>query len=207
MDKRQKSENLAHWAYGNGRLIVAINALGLGIDVPDILAVVHAERPGSLIEYGQESGRAGRGGQISEAVIVDSGKRWMRAVTENDEGNEQAEKEMDKFMSGQHCRRAVLDRYMDGDRVRVRCVEGEGEVVCDICEAESAVERRERGQGGEQEQEQVGEQEQGGEQEQQRLLNTFEQQQRARSQAHERVMHEVLTEILEVMELERLLER
>lgn len=75
MDKRQKSENLAYWAYRNGRLIVATNALGLGINVPDILAVVHAERPASLIKYGQESGRAGRRGQISEAVIIDSSKR------------------------------------------------------------------------------------------------------------------------------------
>ena len=50
--------------------MVATNALGLGIDVPDIRVVMHVGRVHRLKDYGQESGRAGRDGQRSEAIIV-----------------------------------------------------------------------------------------------------------------------------------------
>ncbi len=57
---------------GEGRVIVATNALGLGIDVPDIRVVVHIGfiRNLKLKNYSQESGRAGRDGGRSEAIII-----------------------------------------------------------------------------------------------------------------------------------------
>ncbi|KAH7029972.1 P-loop containing nucleoside triphosphate hydrolase protein [Macrophomina phaseolina] len=200
-DKEQKSRNLAHWAYESGRLIVATNALGLGIDVPDIRAVVHAERPASLVEYGQESGRAGRDGQASEAVIVDSGERWMRAATQYDVGNERARAEMDRFMSGRRCRRAVIDGYMDGNGERTRCRGEEGEVVCDVCEAD--LQKEQQQQRGEQGQEREREREQ---QEQERLFATFQQQQRGRRDVHKRFMQKIADEVAEVEELNGFLE-
>jgi superfamily II DNA helicase RecQ len=39
--------------YGEGCVIVATNALGLGIDVPDIRAVVHVEMPYRLADHAQ----------------------------------------------------------------------------------------------------------------------------------------------------------
>ncbi|KAK4118465.1 P-loop containing nucleoside triphosphate hydrolase protein, partial [Parathielavia appendiculata] len=53
-----------------GRVIVTTNALGMGIDVADVRMVVHAGPPRRLRDYAQESGRAGRDGEASEAVIV-----------------------------------------------------------------------------------------------------------------------------------------
>ncbi|KAH7231628.1 P-loop containing nucleoside triphosphate hydrolase protein, partial [Fusarium redolens] len=71
-----KAERLKFWMsgtkreqYGDGRVIVATNALGLGIDVPDIRAVVHVEMPYRMADYAQQSGRAGRDGQRSEAIV------------------------------------------------------------------------------------------------------------------------------------------
>ncbi|OBT94379.1 hypothetical protein VE01_07737 [Pseudogymnoascus verrucosus] len=52
------------------QVIVATNALGLGIDVPDIRVVIHVEVVWRLKDYGQESGQAGRDGQSSEAIII-----------------------------------------------------------------------------------------------------------------------------------------
>lgn len=136
-----KAERLRAWMsglkrdqYGDGRVIVATNALGLGIDVPDIRVVLHIEMPVEMADYAQQSGRAGRDGLRSEAIVIrvdskDVPKRAWRFVAEDTA--------TDDYISGRVCRRTVMDSVMDGRMNRDGCEEGEE--LCDICQARCEV--------------------------------------------------------------------
>ena len=100
------------------RIVIATIAFGMGIDTPDIRYVVHWGPPGDVEQYVQATGRAGRDGKISHAIML-FGKGLKRHVDES----------MVKYCKNQdNCRRHTL--FCDFDDFNST---NSGCLCCDIC--------------------------------------------------------------------------
>jgi superfamily II DNA helicase RecQ len=189
------------------RIILATSALGMGVDVPDIRCIIHIDWPFSVLDYAQESGRAGRDGLPSEAVmIVQDGDQ--RAAKDRQDEKEQALVQSYVGESGAaQCRRVVLDGYLDRREVeRAGCEEGEER--CDVCqekEVEEEAEEQDSEDPSKAEEieagESVGESE--GENEGEETRKIFEQQQRERQGLHQTLIQQRQQEFAEVAWLRR----
>ena len=70
MSPETKKDVQQRFIQGELRVIAATNAFGMGIDKPDVRLVIHADIPGSLENYLQEAGRAGRDRKMARCVLL-----------------------------------------------------------------------------------------------------------------------------------------
>lgn len=74
LGNNEKADIQNQFIGGSLRVIVATNAFGMGVDKPDVRLVIHAEITGSLENYLQEAGRAGRDQVEAKCVLLYDGK-------------------------------------------------------------------------------------------------------------------------------------
>lgn len=71
-----RQEMQANWMSNKTPIIVCTSAFGMGINKPDVRAVIHFDLPNSLEQYYQEAGRAGRDGQAANAILFFQQNDW-----------------------------------------------------------------------------------------------------------------------------------
>ena len=70
LEAKQKRDVIEAFTDGNVPVIIATNAFGMGVDKENIRLVLHVDMPGSLENYIQEAGRAGRDRQPARCVLL-----------------------------------------------------------------------------------------------------------------------------------------
>jgi hypothetical protein len=130
-------ERLKAWLERGG-LIVATSALGTGVDFLGIVFTLHVDIPYGMIDFAQESGRAGRAGEdVDSVVLVEEGKAERQLASGKAAIDESI---MCEFVTTAGCRRRVMGLYLDNKETG--CADDSSVANCDRCsKGTTAIER------------------------------------------------------------------
>jgi ATP-dependent DNA helicase RecQ len=120
---------------GRARVLVATSAFGMGVDYPDVRAIVHFQAPGSLEAYYQEAGRASRDGNPGRCVMLFGAADLVtqRRLSEGagsgttSHRHEDALATLERYASAARCRQQILCAHFTGGDDPIACG------ICDIC--------------------------------------------------------------------------
>jgi ATP-dependent DNA helicase RecQ len=138
MSAPKRDTNQELWMTGEKRILVGTIAFGLGINKPDVRAVIHLALPKSLEQYYQEAGRAGRDGSPADCLLLWRKRDGGLLAHFIQETQDPAERErawrryhvIRDFVEGRKCRHRQICVYFGETPKWERCG------ACDICDAD-----------------------------------------------------------------------
>jgi ATP-dependent DNA helicase RecQ len=135
--KEEKLETEA-WFHAHERAILCCTcAWGMGVDKKNVRTVIHRDPPPTAEAYIQEAGRAGRDGELAEAVLLWSDEDAARARKESGKKDEVQRRRalvLSAFAESGRCRREVLLAALGDPRTEKGAEEGIACSLCDICD-------------------------------------------------------------------------
>jgi len=138
---REEKTDVEKWFIGNDRAVLcATCAYGMGVDKADVRTVIHRDCAPSVEAYLQESGRAGRDGAQSKAILLwgpDDESSMRRAKTEAD--RQRLSALLGYARNVTQCRRQALIEMLNYDNGG-ECPETQ---CCDVCEQQASAALRE----------------------------------------------------------------
>jgi hypothetical protein len=131
LSESKRSAVLIAWKHAEKSIILATtSSLGAGLDIPSVALVVHWKAPRNLLDYDQETGRAGRNGQNARSIVFwDPGASPEPLQPGQDPiGRE----EQITWLKTEDCRRIIHGSFMDGKGNS--CFDIGTAQLCDRCE-------------------------------------------------------------------------
>jgi ATP-dependent DNA helicase RecQ len=133
LDREEKADVEKWFFASDGGVLVATCAYGMGVDKSNIRTVIHRDCPPSVEAYLQESGRAGRDGLESRAVLLwGPDDELALERTKSGEERQRMTRLLDYARDSGHCRRAALQKLLDY-RAPGAAPESPEKGCCDVC--------------------------------------------------------------------------